>query len=185
MTSAYYRLPATQGEPPFVPSKVDAAGVYTVTSGSAAEKALLNAGAIKVSGDSDLPLPTGSVAVAADPATGAVTQPSVPVNLVAPFAAITPLTGDSDVIPDGVSAYIVNAAGTIAALTLAMPANPVDGQRVNISTTHTVTTLTLNASAGQTLLSPATTLTVATPAEYLYSSGATPNSPATTWVRTK
>jgi hypothetical protein len=35
--------------------------------------------------------------------------------------------------------------------TVVMPVNPTDGQRVSISSTQTITTLTVNANAGQTI----------------------------------
>lgn len=69
-----------------------------------------------------------------------------------------PLTGDTYTIPDQVTQEILKPAGTIAALTLKMPANPYDGQQVSLSATQTVTTLTHQANTGQTLNNALTTI---------------------------
>jgi hypothetical protein len=47
-------------------------------------------------------------------------------------------------------------------------ATPVDGQIVRLATTQTVTALTLNANAGQTISGAVATLTAAAPATYMY-----------------
>ena len=71
---------------------------------------------------------------------------------------IAPLTGASVTILDQTTNYVINPAGIIAALTVTMPANPYDGQIINISATQTVTTLTHNANTGQTLNGALTTI---------------------------
>lgn len=71
----------------------------------------------------------------------------------------TPLTGATVVMSTTTSNNIVNPAGTIAALTVTMPAAPVDGQVCRILFTQVVTALTLTgctpavtaAAAGQTM----------------------------------
>ena len=61
-----------------------------------------------------------------------------------------PLTGATVAINDSTESLIVDPAGTIAALTVTMPANPYDGQYVEVATTQTVTALTQTA-AGKTI----------------------------------
>lgn len=72
----------------------------------------------------------------------------------------TPTTGQTVVMSSTTSNNIVNPAGTIAALTVTMPANPVDGQVCRILFTQTVTTLTLTGcTPAITTVSAGTTLT--------------------------
>ncbi|MGH7782241.1 MAG: hypothetical protein ACREO5_00125, partial [Candidatus Binatia bacterium] len=84
------------------------------------------------------------------------------------YSLQVPITGFSITIPDNSSSLILNPAGVLATGTIVMPANPIDGQRVELSTTQTVTALTLNANAGQTISGNVTTLTAAAPASYRY-----------------
>jgi hypothetical protein len=84
------------------------------------------------------------------------------------YSLQTPLTGFAIVIPDGCSQLALNPGGVLATGTITMPAAPIDGQYVNICTTQTVTALTLNANAGQTISGNVTTLTATTPAAYRY-----------------
>lgn len=72
---------------------------------------------------------------------------------------VAPATGASVTINDDTSMLVINPAATIAALTVVMPASPVDGQVVRISSSQIVTTLTLNANAGQTMKNGVTSLT--------------------------
>lgn len=62
----------------------------------------------------------------------------------------TPLTGATITVSDNFRTLIVDPAGTIATLTINMPANPADKQRVSICFDATVTTLTM-AATGFTL----------------------------------
>jgi len=72
--------------------------------------------------------------------------------LASPYSYIVPATGFSHVIGNAINFYIMNPAGTLAAGTLTMPAAPDDGQEVSIISSQTITTLTVNANAGQTIL---------------------------------
>lgn len=65
----------------------------------------------------------------------------------------TPLTGVTLVMTR--AQLNVKPAGTIAALTVELPANPVDGQEVGINTTQIVTALTVQAT-GKTVANPPT-----------------------------
>ena len=89
------------------------------------------------------------------------------------YSLQTPLTGFAIVIPDGCSTLALNPAGVLATGTITMPANPIDGQLVSLCTSQTVTALTLNANAGQTIAGAVATLTAAAPASYRYFLGIT------------
>lgn len=85
---------------------------------------------------------------------GAVQQ----VRQAQPVDYNAPLTGASIVPSDQSAGFIIDPAGTIAALTVTMPANPLDGQTFFLASTQTVSTLTQNAAAGQTLNGALTTI---------------------------
>ena len=82
----------------------------------------------------------------------------------------TPTTGTSITISDAIAALILKHTATIATLTIVLPASPVNGQRVSISTRSTVTTLTLNANTGQTRYGNPTTIAATTPVAFIYES---------------
>lgn len=65
--------------------------------------------------------------------------------------AVTPTAGTTITISDTTRYYVMTPAGLLATLTVKMPANPVDGQEVWITSTQAVTTLTHQANTGQTL----------------------------------
>jgi hypothetical protein len=69
-----------------------------------------------------------------------------------------PTTGFAITIAAGITRLILNPAGTLASGTITMPAAPVDGQIVEISTTQTVTALTVSANTGQTISGAASTI---------------------------
>lgn len=69
-----------------------------------------------------------------------------------------PLTGFNVVIPDNCSDLILNPAGVLATGTINMPKTPINGQRVTIASTQTVTALTVNANTGQTIHGALTTI---------------------------
>lgn len=72
----------------------------------------------------------------------------------------TPLTGTTVTVADNMRTLIVDPAGTIATLTINMPANPTDKQRVSICFDAVVTTLTM-AATGFTLKNALTASTAA------------------------
>lgn len=94
-----------------------------------------------------------------------------------PSTRIVPTTGNSVTIPDGNTSYVIEPAGTLAALTITMPTNPFDTQLVRIASTQIVTTLTHNAGAGQTLKGALTTIAANGFATYEYLLA------TTTWYR--
>ncbi len=81
----------------------------------------------------------------------------------------SPLTG-TVVNAAGAAKVMLSPAGTIATLTVQMPA-PVNGQTFAIYTTQTVTALTLTPSAGTTITPSVTTVTAAAPVKLIYNGG--------------
>lgn len=79
-----------------------------------------------------------------------------------PWDYNAPLTGASIQASDQAQGLIIEPAGTIAALTVVMPANPWDGQIFRLTSTATVSTLTQSASGTQTLNGALTTIGAAT-----------------------
>lgn len=88
----------------------------------------------------------------------------------------TPLTGATVNAADSTEMLVVDPAGTIAALTVTMPANPYDGQYFELATTQTVTALTMTA-AGKTLKAALTAGTANGFGAWRYSKA------TTTWYR--
>ena len=70
----------------------------------------------------------------------------------------TPTTGFTITIPNGTSVEVLNPAGTLASGTLTMPAAPVAWQQTCVSTSQTITALTVNANAGQTIIAAPTSM---------------------------
>jgi hypothetical protein len=70
------------------------------------------------------------------------------------LTVLSPAAGNTGtlVIPNQTCFYVIDGAGTISAFTYTMPANPLDGQILRISSKVAVSTLTLQANTGQTLL---------------------------------
>lgn len=83
----------------------------------------------------------------------------------------TPLTGASVTVAAATSKLLIEPAGTIAALTVVLPAATglAQGQQLEISSTQTVTALTLTAGSGTTIAAQTpTAITVSTTASYGY-----------------
>lgn len=75
-----------------------------------------------------------------------------------PFESV-PATGNSLVIPDNCNRFLINPAGTIAALNLKFPLKPIDNQEVTYNTTQDITLLILQPNTSQTVFgSPAAAL---------------------------
>lgn len=81
---------------------------------------------------------------------------------------VQPASGFSNTIPDNTRFYIFGAPGLLAAGTLTMPPNPIDGQRVTVSSRSAITLFTLNANTGQTLYGGLTTLGLAGFGTWIY-----------------
>ena len=106
--------------------------------------------------------------------TGANNQPFtilVPAVLTgAVVQTASPLTGTSIAATAGVSKLVLTPAGTIAALTVTLPAfaSLVNGQEFFIHTSQTVTALTVTAGSGTTLVPTITTVTAAAPVKLIF-----------------
>ncbi len=129
------------------------------------------------------PASTGLETIPADTnrAGGASPQTAkIPIALLGGAVQNTaPLTGASIVVSPGIGKFLLNPAGTIAALTVTLPASTllVDGQILLLATSQTVTTLTLTAGSGTTVNGTNTTLTAAAPLMFVYSAA------STTWLK--
>ncbi len=127
--------------------------------------------------------PTTAVLVPADTYTeeGAPPQ-SVGLGLAQTASGVIdvqiPLTGFTITVDDGVSSLILNPAGTLATGTITLPANPYEGQYLELVSTQTQTALTVTANTGQTIVGAAVTALVAvTAVKYYYL--------ATKWYRVR
>lgn len=103
---------------------------------------------------------------------GQITNPAS-VNFVTTQYA-TPVSTDSITIASGVNVLLINPAGTIAALTVVLPASPINGQVCTITSSQIVTALTVTGTIVGTL----TTLALGGFASFCYSST------AAKWFRT-
>lgn len=79
-----------------------------------------------------------------------------------------PTVGFSITIGANIQDLLLKPAGNLANGTVTMPAAPTDGYMVRISCTHNVSTLTLNANAGQTMLNNATSLSAGIAIAFIY-----------------
>lgn len=84
------------------------------------------------------------------------------------YQRITPATGFSQTISNNVAMLILKPAAALATGTITMPATPLDGQRVTIATSQTITALTLSPNAGQTINGTTTTLPANTSVAFVY-----------------
>ena len=90
---------------------------------------------------------------------------------------VAPLTGATVTPPAGTEVCIIDQAGTIAALTLNMPASPYDGQPFEVSFDEVVTALTMAAPASATIKDALTAATAGGFAKWRY------NKADTSWYR--
>jgi hypothetical protein len=92
---------------------------------------------------------------------------------------ISPTDGQSYTIPDNVLTYIVEPTANLSTLTIIMPANPYNGQVVNICfSSYSISALTHNPNSGQSLLDPITGTGTATFGRWEYRQS------TATWYRT-
>lgn len=86
-----------------------------------------------------------------------------------------PLTGTSIALPAGTAKLMLSPAGTIAALTVTLPASTslYDGQMLSIYSSQTVTALTVTAGSGTTIVPAITTVTAAAPVKLIYNQNST------------
>jgi len=79
-----------------------------------------------------------------------------------------PTTGFSYTFAAGTNVLVMNPAGTLATGTITMPASPADGMTITFSSTQTITALTVNANAGQSIVSAPTVLPARQAGAYVY-----------------
>lgn len=98
---------------------------------------------------------------------------STPPTGVITFQYAAPLTGSTIAFTNSpYTQLFINPAGTIATLTLTLPASPADGTYMAFSSVQTITTLTLNGN-GHTVVNTPTTLNGGTAGlKYMYSATA-------------
>lgn len=65
------------------------------------------------------------------------------------YALVVPTSGETVLISH--SRLILKPAGTLAALTITLPSNPIDGATVGISTTQAITALTISPASGSVI----------------------------------
>lgn len=94
-----------------------------------------------------------------------------------PYTYNVPVTGFALTIANGIQALVLNPAGTLAAGTVTLPAAPIDGGTVIISTTQTITALTISPNTGQTVADAPATLGIGGAVRFLY------NATTATWYR--
>lgn len=72
-------------------------------------------------------------------------------SFVATFDLQRPLTGATLTMAIGMSALVIDPAGTIATLHVVLPPDPTDGQIFELSTTNTITAITCTGDGGDTV----------------------------------
>lgn len=90
------------------------------------------------------------------------------------YVRSTPASGDTVTIDDNVNVLLIQNSATLAALTVMMPANPVDGQVITISCVQAaITALTVSPNTGQFVLSMPTTLAIGESFDVIWSAAET------------
>lgn len=87
------------------------------------------------------------------------------------YLRFVPTTGFSQTLTNSNGHVIIDAAGTLATGTVKMTPNPIDGQTVNIRTSHAITAMTFAPNTGQTVVGAPTTLAAGQKVEAIYVSG--------------
>lgn len=87
-----------------------------------------------------------------------------------PYQYAAPLTGATVAVAATTGALVLDPAGTIATLTVTLPAASalIDGQKLALSSSQTVTALTVTAGSGTTISNSPTALTISTTGNYGY-----------------
>jgi hypothetical protein len=94
------------------------------------------------------------------------------------FIIAVPVTLGTVVMGAGTQRLIINPAGTLAVLTVTLPASPVNGQLAKVSFTQAITSLTFNAPAGVTVISSPTSAAIDSIFRFIYQSSSTSWFPA-------
>jgi hypothetical protein len=80
----------------------------------------------------------------------------------------SPVTGFSYTVKNGSFYLMLTPLGTLATGTVTMPPTPVERQVVSINSTQIITSFTLNANSGQTLVGAPAALAVNTPIRFVW-----------------
>ena len=80
-----------------------------------------------------------------------------------------PISGSSIVLDSGTNDVFLDPAGTIAAFTITFPSGSANGQVLTIYSTAAITSLTLNAAAGQTLRATTSAMAANSSVKYCFS----------------
>ncbi len=94
------------------------------------------------------------------------------------FVISVPVTLGTVVMGAGTQRLIINPAGTLAVLTVTLPSSPVNGQLAAISFTQAITSLTINAPGGATVVAPLTAAAIDTSIRFIYQASSTSWFPA-------
>lgn len=83
---------------------------------------------------------------------------------------VTYVNGDSKTVGNNLGVHIIHiaAGGTIAAATVTLPATPLAGQQLTLTTDGVITVLTVTPNSGQTLIPTITTITKSVPVRLYY-----------------
>lgn len=88
------------------------------------------------------------------------------------YVISVPLAGATITFADNQNSFIIKPLALLATLTVVMPPNPLDGTVVNVSAANAgITTLTVNANAGQFIVSAPTTLAAGSSFRMVYTAG--------------
>ena len=77
-------------------------------------------------------------------------------------------TGFSYTFAAGTNVLVMNPAGTLATGTITMPASPADGMTISFSSTQIISSLTVNANTGQSIVGKPTSLVAGGAATFVY-----------------
>lgn len=92
------------------------------------------------------------------------------------YSLQVPSTGFTITMAKTSKTLILNPAGTLLTGTINLPASPIDGQEVRVTTSQAITTLTVSGN-GHSIVNAPTTLALGTGFSYIY------NTSGTTWYR--
>jgi len=99
-----------------------------------------------------LPFLTGDILIAVRAGVPYQVPPTAFQAAAISYVYAQPLTGNTLTAIAGQGAFVIDPAGAIAALTVVLPPGAVDGQVFELSTTQTITALTVNPAAGDTVV---------------------------------
>ena len=134
------------------------------------------AGPTMLTGSELVPADT-QIALSSPPQTVTIPMPLFDAGVYSYVSGQTTALAAALVIPNNINTYILDPTTTVSALSLTMPSAPLNGQKLHITSSHTITALTVSGAAGQTVLSAPTALTVSTTGAFGYTyiwAGTTP-----------